>query len=607
MNENILCQREEQTTLTGFYEGIFSLVRESDDSEERERLQKALQGMTNNISYIVLGEGGTGKTNLLMEVFQDIIDFHENMDGDICEYRYGEQELATPLSEGYQKKFITAENMKGISIIDTKGLNVLQKYSIDKISQLVEKCSAVFVVLNQDNVTSARTWDIIESFPSKKMVFFLTKCDLLTESEIDEAVKKIKYYMQDCGINAPVYAVGKNEDIILKNMSTMKDVRFYIREQLIGKTPFLDKQKENLYKTRELLVQFGESFSLRKQQYTSDVAILNKINQAMDGYMANHKSTIEDLVNKITDEINKDIDAYQQEIISKLDPYKIKERFRQKEDFMDYLNMVNENYKSMMTDSVNRKTIEVMKGCLHDLEIIFQEAVGYFNTRENILALNDKFYGSLATSRKQIVAETKEAAVETAKLYKTLSNASETLFMQVWDEYTKYEKSIRNHHRAAKAAGAITGIAGGAAAGSAVGSAAASAASAMLGPTLGGVLGTVVGGVAVVGMVSVIGIGSVLLFSYLAKTLWDPKSADKMEEATQKCVEQFKIEVARTRTEMIAQISEQITTIFQDELMAVDGCFTDFRISVNIDEQKIPLLEQKLLDTQKLLAQIEMI
>ncbi len=599
MYNNILCQKEEQMALNGFFEDLLVIIQDSDDSAAKETLKKALHGMTDNISYIILGEEKTGKTSLLKEIFQDILDFHEDMVGDICEYRYGEQELATPLSEGYQKKFLTSENMKGISVIDTKGLNLIQNHSLGRISQFVEKCSAVFIVLNADNVTSVRTWDIIESFPSKKMVFFITKCDLFSENELDEAIKKVKYYMQECGINAPVYAVSKNNDIFMKNMSAMKDVRFYIREQLIGKNPFLDKQREYLNETRELLMQIEESFSLRKKQYASDAEILLKINQSMDDYMANHKDTIKNLVHKVTDQINENIDDYQQEIISKLNPYKIKERFRQKEDFMEYLNMVNENYKSMMTDSINRKTIEVMKGCLHDLEIIFQEAVGYFNTRENILALNDKFYGSLAASRKQIVAETKETVAETAKLYKTLSNASETLFMQVWEEYKKYERRIQNHHKAANAAGAIAGVAGGIASGRAIGSAAIMAA--------GKLLGTVIGGITMSGMIGVIGIGSAMLFNYLVKTLWDPKSAGKMEEATRKCIEQFQTEVAHTRTEMTAQISEQITTIFQKELMAIDGCFTGFRMSVNIDGQKIPMLEQKLLETQKLLKQIEMI
>lgn len=593
MENNILCQRAEHTALTGFFEDLLTLVQESDDSDEKERIKKALQKMTDNTSYIVLGEEGTGKTSLLKNIFQDILVMQEDMAGDICEYRYGEQELVTPLLEGYQKKFVVSEDLKGISVIDTKGLNRMGKDALGRIRQLVEKCDAIFVVMDSDNVTSVRTWDMIESFPVKRMLFFLTKCDLLSEEELNESLKKIQYYMQECNISAPVFPVSMKEGTFQQNIAEMKDVRMHIKDQLIGRTPLLDKQRQNVEETRKMLMQLGESFSLRKQQYMSDVEILNKINQSMDGYVANHKETIANLINKITEEINKDIDNYQQEIISKMDPYKIKERFGKKEDFVDYLNMVNDNYKSMMTEAVNRKIIEVLKDCLHDLEIIFQESVGYFNTRENILTLNDKFYGSLSTSRKQIVAETKQSVVETSKLYQTLSSASENLFLQIWQERMKYDARIRNREILATRGGGVTGGALGVAGGLALGAAVSAT---------GFVTAIAASGLAVIGFI----VGAFVINS-IAKALYDPRAAEKMEKVTQECIEQFKSEVGRTRTEMIAQISEQIATIFQEELTAVDGCFTEFRMSVNIDEKKIPVLEQKLMETQKLLKQIDMI
>lgn len=593
MANNILCQRAEQTALTGFFEDLLTLIQESDDSEEKERIKKALQKMTDNTSYIVLGEEGTGKTSLLKNIFQDILVMQEDMAGDICEYRYGEQELVTPLLEGYQKKFVVSEDLKGISVIDTKGLNRMGKDALGRIRQLVERCDAIFIVMDANNVTSSRTWDMIESFPVKRMLFFLTKCDLLSEEELNESLKKIQYYMQECDISAPVFPVSMKEGTCRQNIAEMEDVRIHIKDQLIGRTPLLDKQRQNVEETRKMLMQLGESFSLRKQQYASDVEILSKINQSMDGYVANHKETIANLINKITEEINKDIEDYQQEIISKMDPYKIKERFGKKEDFVDYLNMVNDNYKSMMTEAVNRKIIAVLKDCLHDLEIIFQESVGYFNTRENILTLNDKFYGSLSTSRKQIVAETKQSVVETSKLYQTLSSASENLFMQIWQERMKYDARIRNREILATRGGGVTVGALGAVGGVALGHALCATSF---------VTAIAASGLAVIGVI----VGAYVINS-IAKALYDPKAADKMEKVTQECIEQFKTEVGRTRTEMIAQISEQIATIFQEELTAVDGCFTEFRMSVNIDEKKIPVLEQKLTETQKLLRQIDMI
>lgn len=431
METNILCVRKEQTALSTLFENLAVLLQDSDDIEEKEKIKKAIKSMTDTTVYMVLGEDAVGKTSLLCTLFQDIFAVTEDMLGNICEYRWGEQEFTTPVIDGFQKKFLPYENMKGLSIVDTKGLNGFDEKSFEKISELVEKCDAVFVVLDANRVGSTRLWDIIEKFPSKRMLFFLTKCDLLTAAEMEKSVGKVKCYMKESNISAPVFPISITEDNAIEGTTSLEEIRLYIRNQLIGSNPMLSKQMQNVEEVRKLLIQLQDSFALRKNQYVSDAEILLKINQSMDTYVTDHKKTIDNLIKKLTVEINKDIDDYEREIISKLDPYKIKERFRKKEDFESYLNMVNDNYKTMMNDSVNRKTIEALKECLHDLEIVFQEAVGYFNTRENILELNDRFYGSLSRSRGQVAAETKEAVVSATELYRTLSDASETLFMQI--------------------------------------------------------------------------------------------------------------------------------------------------------------------------------
>lgn len=614
MKANILCEREEQTILSNLFEGMSTLLQDSDEVDEKEKIKQALQNMTNTTSYIILGEEKTGKTSLLRFLFQNIFEVTEDMVGEVCEYRWGEQEFTTPLIDGFQKKFVTSENMKGLSIIDTKGLNCVNETALMKIKNSAEKSDAVFVVLDASRVTSSRLWDIIESFPSKRMLFFLTKCDLISSEELGKNIEKVKCYMRESNMQAPIFPVSITKDESIEGTATLEEVRLHIRNYLIGANPMLNKQMQNVAETRKLLVQLQESFSLRKKQYVSDAEILQKINYSMDDYVANHKKVIADLIGKLTIEINKDIDDYEKEIISKLDPYKIKERFRKKEDFQDYLNMVNDNYKTMMNDSVNRKTIEAIKGCMHDLEIVFQEAVGYFNTRENILELNDRFYGSLSKSRQMMVAETKETIVATGELYRTLSDASETLFMQIWKEREKYDARIRNRKMLSTLGGSGTfGTAGavcGVLIGKAAGKAAEKAALKIAGKEAAEVAAAVGGPVGALAVIALVGIGVIVgaaLINSITKTIYDPKAAEKMEEATQKCIEQFKTEVNNTRGKMIEQISAQITEIFEKELTSVDGCFSDFRMSVNIDEKKIPLLEQKLMEADRLLKQINAI
>lgn len=589
---NILCEKKENIALTDLFQNFKTLLQDSDVEEEKERIKASLRKMTDNTTYIILGNEGVGKTSLLRAVFQNILSFSDCREGDLCEYRWGEQEVRTPLSEGMCKQFVTSENMKGISVIDTKGIDVISDVSRKTMRQQIERSSAVFVVFDAGNIRSPKLWDVIEGCPEKRMIFLLTKCDLMSEEDLAKSMEKMKAYMQESGVSAPLFAVNISEDREIAGTVSMEYVRSYISEHVVGKNPMLNKQMENVREMKNVLLQLRDSFALRKKQYVSDHEILQKINQSMDNYVLNHKQFLNKFIKELEVEINKDIDNYENEIISRLDPYKIRERFRTKEDFRDYLNMTNENYKTMMSDSVNRKTIEVIKSCLGDLEIVFQEAVGYFNKRENILALNDKFYGSLSAGRKQMVDETKEVIVSTGELYRTLSDASETLFMQIWEARKKYDDSIRTHQVAAKASGAAIGGVG------------------LLKVVAPAViktfeLGTAAafGAQAVCIVVGVI-VGAVVINS-IVKKVWDPKSENKLEETTRECIEEFKAEVNRTRVKMINQIKEQITEIFEKELAAVDGCFTEFRMGVNIDERKIPMLEQCLLETEDLLMKIE--
>lgn len=620
---NILCEKQEHVVLTDLFENFKALLQDSDAEEEKGRIKNSLRKMTDNTTYLIIGNEGVGKTSLLRLLFQDMVSFPDCLDCDLCEYRWGEQEILTPIVDGMCKQFVTSDNMKGISVIDTKGIDVISDGARKTIQRQIERSSAVFVVFDAGNIRSPKLWDVIEGCPEKRMIFILTKCDLISEADIAQNIGKMKSYMQESGISAPLFAVNCSEGKDIAGTVSMEYVRTHISEHVVGRNPMLNKQMENIQEMKNVLIQLRDSFALRKKQYTSDCEILQKINKSMDNYVLNHKQFLDKFIGDLKIEVNKDIDNYENEIISKLDPYKIKERFRNKEDFQDYLNMVNENYKTMMSDSVNRKTIEAIKSCLRDLEIVFQEAVGYFNTRESILALNDKFYGSLSTSRKQMVNETKEVIVSTGELYRTLSDASETLFMQIWEARKKYDTNARNINLASVVTGLAVG--GGAAAAATAGTVSTAAATAATAAAVveAAAAGTVSATAATVATAEAVAAASAFLSSALivviaaivgavvinkiAKAFFDPRNENKLEKITRQCIEEFKAEVNQTRIRMIDQITAQITEIFEKELAAVDGCFAEFRMGVNIDERKIPMLEQRLLEAEDLLMKIDSI
>lgn len=605
---NILCEKREQIILNDLFEDFKILLQDSDAAEEKEKVKNSLKKMADNTTYLILGEEGAGKTSLLNALFQEMTSFADDFAGEICEYRWGEQELTTPPVDGIQKKFVTMENMRGLSIVDTKGINRFTEEARKKVKEQIERSSAVFVVFDAEHIRSPKLWDILEGCPQKRMIFFLTKCDLLSGKDLHSNVEKLKSYMEESGISAPLFPISHHKKKIRGDIMAIDEVRTYIRDNVVGNNPMLNRQMENVAEMKRIIVQLKDSFALRKQQYVSDFEILQKINRSLDTYMLNHKKFLDTFIGNVAAEINKDIDNYEREIIAKLDPYKIKERFQKQEDFEDYLNMVNENYRTMMSDSINRKTIEAIKSCLQDLEIVFNEAAGYFNKRENILALNDKFYGTLSQSRRQMADETREMVVSTGELYRTLSEASETLFMQIWNERKKYEARMEFVDNFSKKGGGVVGgvlgylggkLLGNKTKGLVITQIVKSEAAAGLGSIA---CGVVCSAVIVIGLIA----GAAVIHS-LAKSIFDPMFAGKMEKNTRKCIEQFKNEVDHTRVEMIEQVTGQITTIFENELANVDNCFTEFRMSVNIDERKIPLLEQRMQEAENLLLKIETI
>lgn len=585
MENNVLCQRKEQVAITGFFEEVSNILKECDECEEKNKIKEVLHSMNDTVSYVFLGEDEVGKTTLLKELFQNILEIQEEMHSDICEYRYGEMEFSTEAVNGYQKKFVTNENIKGISVIDTRGLNNLVSGSAEKINELIKKCEVMFLVLDAQKINSPALWDLIEEHSNKKMIFFLTKCDLVSREELAANIEKVKCYMEEANISAPVFSVSGTSNVEVEGITPLSDVSLYIRNQVVGVNPILNRQRNNIEETKNLLDQMKKSFMLRQKQYNSDVEILQRINQGLDTYILSQEKVIGDLVSKVTEDINKEIDAYQDEIISKIDPYKIKERFKTQQDFSDYLNMVNENYKNIMTASVNKTTMKAIKNCLHELEIVFDNAVCFFQERENILALNDKFYGSLSVSRKNMVAETKEKVYGVNQYYKTLSEASETLFLQIWEERKKHDTKVATVKKAAGLTGGAVGAVGGTVLAQAILSSASMLA---------------VGGLVTVGVI----VGAVVLRT-IAKKLYEPIADERMEEVTQKCIEQFKTEVNKTRVNMIEQVALQIRDIFKAELASVDGYFTEFRMSVNLDERRILGIETKLAEIDNLLETIE--
>lgn len=145
-----------------------------------------------------------------------------------------------------------------------------------------------------------------------------------------------------------------------------------------------------------------------------------------------------------------------------------------------------------------------------------------------------------------MVTDTKQNTYEISNCYKTLYDASETLFLEIWKERKRYDRARLTERTLSVGGGALGGALGGAAIASAVFKAGTAAMT--FGMTGLVIIGVIVGAVVV---------------TKIASNLYDPRNADRMEEAVQKSIAQFKEEVNRTRTQMIEQVSAQMKEILQ--------------------------------------------
>lgn len=585
---------------------VDSVIKDSDAAEEKEAVQRFLQKVSEAITFVAVGSSQVGKSSLLNALFQFTLFEKNNVvtTGGFYEYRCGAAEATLRPDSHTTRIFRTAEDLNGLQIVDMPGVGRLESKELqERVREYIQRSSVLLAVFDAQNVKDYAVWDILEGIEARKTIFALTKCDLTEPEVLAENEKRLEQYMAEAGIQAPIFRVSaKWEEEGQKDKSGMEELRRYIHVQVIGDNPILSNQQENLEKLGNMLKDLSVSFEKRKKQFMADAAILENINLALDTFITNNQSYVEDLKESLRREIEREVEAYKNEIITKLDPHKIKERFPNgNADFVDYLNLVNEGYRKRMTTNVNRMTQESVQKYLSGLELVFEDATGYLRKRESLLALEDKFYGSMAESKKYMVQKTASSMDSSKDFYHTLSEASEELFMKIWEARGKRDRIVKN----VKTAGGLMGAAAGAGAGAAIASAVGTAITLAFEGTELAALATTVATAGTILWPVVVGLISAAVIASIAKKIASANTLPQLERKVAEAIEEFKEEVERTKTEMTYQILDTVERMFRQEMESADRSFADFRISVNIDSKNVPLLEEKMQIVNDYMQQIE--
>lgn len=552
-------------------------IKDSDAFEEKQMVGDFLKRVSEALLFVAIGSSGVGKSTFLNKLFQSAL-----FDGkspvstaNIKEYRYGVSEATVCVNKYTIRVFRDKKELEGLQIVDMQGIDEAdQDDLLECVKEYLYKSSVLFAIFDVRSIKDYAVWDLLENVETRKVIFVLTKCDLEKPHVVEEREDRLRQYMKEAGLQAPVFRISSDWE------DSFPSLREYVSREIIGSNPTLTKQQENLTELRKLLGQLSESFECRKRQYESDEVILNHINDSLDTFILNNRIKIDDLKAALSREIESEIDAYQNEVICKLDPHKMKERFPNgSTDFIDYLTLINESYRKRMTDNINRKTQETVQLYLSGLEGVYEQAVGCLKKRENILALKDKFYGSMAESKKSMVYRATTQMEVTRDYYHTLSDASTELFMKLWMSRGRYDRIVMN----SETAGRVAGTAGGAGAGLAVAN------------VFGAALGK--GVVTALGMIFWPAVGAIIgaaVIASIAKKIASANTLPQLEKKTAEAVAEFREEVAKTKAEMTTQILETVERMFRQEIETMDRSFSDFRMSVNIEGRNISMLEDRM-------------
>ena len=359
---------------------------------------------------------------------------------------------------------------------------------------------------------------------------------------------------------------------------------------------------------KETVTAVSESFKMRQKQLLTDSDIVKKINGKIDHFRSEHELKIQGLIGSLMQDIDEAVTRYSDEIVRRLDAKTIKERFRKKEDFELWLNTLNDSYKSKMEKSVDRKTQSTIRSYLIDVENVFEETTQYLANREVILAVEDRFYGSLSNSKQLITREIRNNIQEMVVYNKSLYEASEDLFNGIWAARRKYDAKRFTTATVATTvgAGSVTAAVTAAVAfnvGTATTAATTAAATAVATTTATSAASTtattaIMAGLSASWLPIVAGIATLVIsgivISNVALKLSSALHSGNLEKEVAACVEEFKLQIQQSKLAMQRHITENVQLIFDNELKSLDRTFLEFRKTTYIEEDKMPQLASKL-------------
>lgn len=564
------------------------ITDEIDDQAISGDIKKFLRAVAEPFTFAMIGEVNSGKSSFINHLLEAQICPTAPVSNTtkVHEIRYGVEDVKFDVSADHEKIFLNSEVLQNICILDTPGIGLLSHEQNRIIDGILPGIDSVFCMLSAVNPRADETWKKIQQISrvwKKPVIFVLNKIDLVEEQELKNISGWIEYQASEYGIVKPnVFTVSFEQDLNSIRL-VLNEIRAFIKNELTNESVVLHKNLSAITSTNALYMKIATSFSNRIKQYEVDVENMHQINRLLDNFRDQHSTSVDYLIKELSVCVEKEIDDYKDEIIKRLDPETVTEKYKNKGDFEIMLKVHNDFYKEKMVKAIERRTQQSMKSYMWEVEKTVEQATRLLESRPNYLQLEDAIYGTIAKTQNNVVRSTTTTLTELSVSNRTLCEASDELFIEIWQARKEYNRNML----IAKGTGTIVGLGGGAWLGTVL----ASAVAGMMSVSAAAVVAVLLP-VALAGVLGIVGY-EVLKFS--AKNSLEANMNTQVNLA----LSTFNTEIIKIKDTMKLQIGALVSEAFDVELKLIERQFLDFRINTQIEEDKISQIKNQLNEVEQ--------
>lgn len=560
---------------------LSSLIEDTANERVKEDLLFRLKNMTKNLNLVCIGPTNAGKSSLINALVNEKVCDVSPLPctNKIFELKYSERNVSVPVNSSVNRTFIQNNYLKGVTFVDTPGIGSAFQSHNKITEEYLRQADIMLIVLSPETIYQEEFWQVLKANLKESLgeiVFILQQIDTIELNEIEE----FSFFIQQKSVSLfnEVKMIFKvSAEFISLDKNEIEQCSNYIDQQFKGPEALMKKHSKDLDILNKYFLSFENAFNNRIEQNTLDLKIVGEINNHIDATKLNHKEKMKNIYTILKDIIYELVDAYENDVLSNVNPLTIKERFKSSNDFLLWLDTKNDYYIKQLIEKVGIHVDLQVKSYLSDLEMLVYDVEQVINQEKNYLALSDDFFGSLIEQRQSIVLKSKNYLSDLKLENQTLKDTTQNLYLAILKARNDYDKKVNVCNALTTGGVSITG-----------GVVAAWITNSLVAGT--GAAGAV--GAATVTATAVgVGVGVFLISGYLAfkisRKIFKSMYESEFYEQSGLAIQQFKNTIFETKKQMHLDAYNALEWFFELQFSSFDKQFIDFRKNVYLESQKV--------------------